>query len=216
VRALNVAGNVDLQGRGDDVELENVEGQVTIEGSWSGELQFRRLSKPLHFQGRQAEVNVQRVDGEVRVGRGFVHGESLVGPVMLRSNNKGCCDVRLSDFTSSLVVDVERGDVDLRPRNPMPKIDVELRNGNVELFLPKDAKFNLRARAERGELQNDYGDPLATVESDRGGTITGSVGDGAAITITNGRGLIAVRKLEDEPPAAPLTPQPPSPPKRMD
>ena len=46
-----VTGNVDLQGRGNDVELENVQGQVTIEGSWGGELQFRKLAKPLRFQG---------------------------------------------------------------------------------------------------------------------------------------------------------------------
>ena len=80
VRAIGVTGNVDLQGRGNDVELENVQGQVTIEGSWGGELQFRKLAKPLRFQGRQADLAVQRIDGEVRLGRGFVHGESLAGP----------------------------------------------------------------------------------------------------------------------------------------
>lgn len=216
VRAVNVTGGVDLQGRGNDVELENVQGQVTIQGNWGGELQFRKLAKPLHFQGRQADVNFERIDGEVRVGRGFVHGESVAGPIVLRSNNKGCCDVRLSDFSSSLQVDVERGDLDLRPMAPLSKIDVELRNGNVEFMIPKNAKFNLRARVEKGELQNDFGDPLTTVENDRGGTISGSVGEGPAVTINNARGMVAVRKLEEEPPAGPLTPRPPSPPRRVE
>ena len=213
VRAIGVTGNVDLQGRGNDVELENVQGQVTIEGSWGGELQFRKLAKPLRFQGRQADLSVQRVDGEVRLGRGFVHGESIAGPVVLRGHNNGCCDVRLSEFSSSLQVEVERGDVDLRPSNPIPKIDVELRNGNVDLVIPKGGKFTLKARAEKGELQNEYGDELQTNDTHRGGTISGNVGDGAAITINNARGMVTVRKSDEVPPAAPLTPVPPAPPK---
>jgi DUF4097 and DUF4098 domain-containing protein YvlB len=213
VRATGIAGNVDLQGRGNDVELENVEGQVTIEGSWGGELQFRRLAKPLRFQGRQADFNVQRIDGEVRLGRGFAHAESVEGPVVLRGHNNGCCDVRFTDFSSSLQVEVERGDVELRPATPMPKIDVELRNGNVDLIIPQGAKFNLKARADKGELQNEYGDILTTTEDRRGGVITGSVGDGASITINNARGMVRVRKSDEVPPEAPLTPRPPQPPR---
>jgi DUF4097 and DUF4098 domain-containing protein YvlB len=213
VRATGVTGDVDLQGRGNDVELENVAGQVTIEGSWGGELQFRRLAKPLRFQGRQAELAVQRVDGEVRLGRGFVHGDSVAGPVVLRGHQNGCCDVRFTDFTSSIQVDVERGDVDLRPSNPMPKIDVELRNGNVDLVIPKGGKFTIKARTDKGELQNEYGDALQTTENHRGGTITGNVGDGAAVTITNQRGMVTVRKSEEDAPEAPLTPRPPKQPR---
>jgi hypothetical protein len=111
-------------------------------------------------------------------------------------------------------MEVERGDVDLRPANPVPKIDVELRNGNVDLVIPKGGKFNLKARADRGELQNEYGDALKTAENDHGGTITGNVGDGAAITINSSRGMITVRKADESTSAAPLTPQPPSPPRR--
>jgi DUF4097 and DUF4098 domain-containing protein YvlB len=214
VRAIGVTGDVSLQGRGNDVELENVQGQVTIDGSWGGELQFRKLAKPLRFQGRQADLAVQRVDGEVRLGRGFVHGESVTGPVVLRGHNNGCCDVRFTDFTSSLQVEVERGDVDLRPSNPVPKIDIEVRNGNVDLVIPKGGKFTLKARADKGELQNEYGDALQTIDGHRGGTITGNVGDGAAITINNARGMVTVRKSDEEPPVAPLTPLPPKAPRR--
>ena len=36
IRATDVKGRIDLQGRGSDVELENIAGQVTISGSFSG------------------------------------------------------------------------------------------------------------------------------------------------------------------------------------
>jgi hypothetical protein len=214
VRAVGIAGDFDLQGRGNDVELENVQGQVSIDGSWGGELVFRNLAKPLRFQGRQADVHVQRIEGEVRVGRGFVTGETLGGPVVVRGHGKGCCDVRLNGFSSSLEVDVDGGDVELRPSNPMPKINVELDNGSVELAIPSGARFNLRAQVQKGEVNNDFGDALKSSDEGRGAILAGSVGEGAAITLLSRRGNISVRKSETEPSSAPLTPQPPRPPKK--
>jgi DUF4097 and DUF4098 domain-containing protein YvlB len=215
VRAQSVEGAVELQGRGNDVELESVKGQVTIDGSWGGELHFRNLAKPLRFQGVQAELQVQKISGDLRLGRGFLNGESLTGPVVLRGHNKGCCDVRLSDFNSSLELSVQRGDVDLRPGVPVPKMDVDVRNGNVDLAIPKGAKFNLKAHVDKGEVDNEYGDPLRTSDEARGGSISGNVGEGSSISITSERGRIMVRKAEEAPPSAPLTPQAPAPPRRI-
>jgi hypothetical protein len=217
VRATNVQGEVDLKGRGQDVELDDIKGQVTIDGSWGGELQFRNLAKPLRYQGVQAELQIERVTGEARLGRGFLNGDSLQGPIVLRGRSKGCCDVRLGDFTSSLNLEVERGDVELRPGVPLPKMDVNVRNGEVDLFLPATAKFNLRARVEKGEVENDYGDPLRTTDEDRGGTLTANTGNGPAIVVNMQRGNVRVRKAEDPlPPNSPLTPQPPPAPKAVD
>src|SRR4029079_5648041 len=48
--ALDVKGKIDIQGRGSDLELENVSGQVTITGGYMGSLEFKNLSKPLQFE----------------------------------------------------------------------------------------------------------------------------------------------------------------------
>ena len=47
-----VKGAFDLKGRGSDIDLQNMEGQVTITGAYSGVIQFRNLAKPLRFIGR--------------------------------------------------------------------------------------------------------------------------------------------------------------------
>ena len=44
-------GRLDLQGRGSDVELENIGGQVTVNGAYTGNLDFKNLAKPLNFEG---------------------------------------------------------------------------------------------------------------------------------------------------------------------
>src|SRR5204862_4811123 len=50
VRAADLKGSFNLQGRGSDIELENIAGQVTINGEYSGTMEFRALAKPLRFQ----------------------------------------------------------------------------------------------------------------------------------------------------------------------
>jgi putative adhesin/cell wall-active antibiotic response 4TMS protein YvqF len=210
IRAQGVKGTVDLQGRGNDVELESVQGQVTIDGSWGGELHFRDIAKPLRFQGMQAELQVQRVNGEMRLGRGFFNGESVTGPIVLRGHNKGCCDVHLSDYNSSLDLTLQRGDVDLRPALPLSKTDIDVRSGNVDLAIPRGAKFTLKARVDKGDIENDYGDTLRQTSESRGATLVGAVGDGPAVSITSERGTVTVRKSEGAPPSSPLTPQPPT------
>lgn len=210
VRAHAVQGSVDLRGRGNDIEFDGVQGQVTIEGSWGGEIRMRNVAKPIRYDGQQAEFQAQKVDGEIRLTRGSVEGESLSGPIVLRGHTKGCCDIKLSEFNSRLDVSVQRGDIELRPAsNPLPRIEVDLRNGNIDLALPPTAKFNLRARAEKGDVENDFGDALKLTNEDRGGLLTGSVGEGPQITMTSGRGTITVRKADNTVPSAPLTPQPP-------
>ena len=62
IRASDVKGKLELQGNGADVDLENIAGQVTVNGSYRGTLEFKNLAKPLVFEGsRNTELHVQAV-----------------------------------------------------------------------------------------------------------------------------------------------------------
>src|SRR5438874_11979180 len=52
-------GDVVIEGKGSDIELENIAGQVTVNGSYSGMLQFRKLL--LHSRIRIARFQMQRL-----------------------------------------------------------------------------------------------------------------------------------------------------------
>jgi DUF4097 and DUF4098 domain-containing protein YvlB len=212
VRAVDVKGDVDLKGsRANDVELENIQGQVVISGGFFGDMQFRNLAKPLRIEdsGRaHAELRVERTPGQLRVGRGYIEGADLVGPVIVNARSK---DVNLSDFTAAVEVQVERGDIELRPgKLPLPKIDVSTQAGRIELAVPEGARFALRATAHRGEITNDFGEPLKVSHEGDGATLTGTVGDGPALTLTTERGSVTVRKGSG---SGPLTPAPPQAPR---
>jgi hypothetical protein len=217
IRAIDVNGKLDVQGRGADIELENIQGQVTISGSYGGALEFKNLAKPLVFEGAlNTELHVQGVPGTISMNRSEVAANGVIGPVRLVTRSR---DIRLEAFTQSLELETERGDVQLQPALPVPPIEARSGYGRIELVLPEKAHFDLQATAERGDAINDFGAPIAERKEGRTSTLTGRVGDGPSIRITANRGSVSVRKegtasSEIPPPPAkmPKTPLPPRPP----
>ncbi|MCX6590756.1 MAG: DUF4097 family beta strand repeat-containing protein [Acidobacteria bacterium] len=224
VRAVNVKGTVEIRGRGDDLELENIDGQVTIVASYSGDINFRNLAKPARYESSNSNISFERLPGFLRLARGELVGAKIVGPIRITSKTK---DIRLSDYTNTVEIDVDRGDVELRPgKAPIFKTDVRTRNGDIELALPEGAKMDLTATTQRGETMIDY-PGLRTNREGQGGTIKSITNQGPAVQMETKRGGLTVRvatgsdagEWVDAPappkvsnaPAAPGAPKPPAP-----
>ena len=110
-------------------------------------------------------------------------------------------DIRLEDFTQSLDLETERGDIELTPgRVPLPKSEVHSAVGRIDLVLPEKAAFQLQATAEHGEATNDFGPAIQREVEGRTTTLKGTVGAGPLIRITADRGSVSVRK-EGTPPS---------------
>ncbi len=192
VRASDLKGNLDLQGRGSDLQLENISGQVTVNGSYSGTLSFRNLLRPLHFESPNTDFQVEKLPGQVSMDLGNLTGRNLVGPIRLKTRSK---DVRIEDFTDSLDLETDRGDIALDPgRVPLAKIDARSRIGKIELSLPEKAAFALVATTEHGEVLNDFGPQIQRQTNGRAATLKGTVGQGPTIAITTQHGSVLVRK----------------------
>lgn len=207
VRAMNVKGSVEISGRGGDVDLESIEGPVTVNGEFFGDLQFRRLSKPLRFESSQTELRVARTPGEVSVARGHLSANMITGPVFLRAKSK---DVEVSNFTDTMEVALDRGDITVHPgAGPLARMTLRTKAGDVELYVPPSAKFQVKAETRRGEIDHAFGDKLTAKHDGRGQTIEGGVGTaGPQITISTDRGDIGLRP-DDAPPPPPAPPLPP-------
>lgn len=214
LRAVNVKGNVEMKGSGSDVELENIEGASTVNGNFYGDLAFRKLAKPFRFESSNTEIRVAKVPGRIEMSRGHLTGDGLAGPVFVRGRSK---DVQLSGFSDSLELQIDKGDVELRPGSlPVGKMDVRIRGGDVDLALPNGAKVELNAVTERGEIYNGMGAPFQQGRQGKGARMTGSTGAGPALSIHTDRGKISVRSSAafdvPVPPAPPASPAPPPPP----
>jgi DUF4097 and DUF4098 domain-containing protein YvlB len=213
IRATDVTGTLDLEGRGSDVQLENITGVVSINGSYGGTLSFKNLAKPLHFESQNTDLRVEALPGQISMDLGELTARNLVGPIRLKTKTK---DVKIEDFTDSLELETERGDIAIEPgRMPLPKIDAKSRSGKIELALPEKAAFQLVATTEHGEAMNDFGPPIQKQTEGRASSLKGGTGKGPEISISTERGSVLVRKsgaveAEKGPPAAPAPPAPPA------
>jgi DUF4097 and DUF4098 domain-containing protein YvlB len=192
VRAVGIKGNLDLRGTGTDLQLEDVMGQVTIQGNYFGTLDFRNLAKSLHFESEQTDLRVEKLPGSISMDLGDFRAEDVTGPLRLRCQSR---DVHISNFSNDIEVNVERGDVELSPqRTPLAKMDVRLRAGDIDLTIPEKATFELHASTSQGDVDNQYGKGIETDSQGRSATIRSDSNGGPAIMMTTDRGNITVKK----------------------
>ena len=213
LRAVKVKGSVDLKGRGSDIDLQDIGGQVTINGTFTGNSQLHNLAKPLRLVTPYTEFSAEKLT-DMRVTLGNLTASDLTGPVRMTSSRSW--DVSLTNFTNSLDVNLNGGDVDLRPGLlPLAKMDVRSRTGHIELALPQSAKFDLTATSSRGSVDNEFGEPLKLQPTGRrGATLRGSNG-GPSVNISTESGQVVVRPAsatDNAPPVIPPVPaKPPQP-----
>jgi len=136
----------------------------------------------------------------MRVTLGNLNASDLTGPVRMTSSRSW--DVSLTNFTNSLDINLNGGDVDLRPGLlPLAKMEVRSRTGRIELALPQTAKFDLNASSTRGSVDNEFGEPLKLEPTGRrGATLRGSNG-GPSVNISTENSQILVRTASASDPA---------------
>ncbi len=173
---------------------------MTINGPYTGNIEFHNLGGSIHFKGPQTDFSAEKIPGDVRMPLGNFNGSNLVGPVHIETRVR---DVQISDFTNALDLSVDNGDIQLRPASPLARMDVRTRNGNIMMALPKDAKFAFTASTNIGSILNEFGSPLSIEEPRRGATLRGNNG-GPQVNVHVERGQITVREATpNEPPFEP-------------
>ena len=196
----DLKGRLDIQGRGSDIELENIAGPVVVNGAFNGNLDFKNLAKSLQFEGaRNTELAVAGVPGHINMDLGTFSAEGLTGPIRLTASSR---DIRISRFTNALELQNTRGDIELQPDHlPLPAIEARSSSGRIDLVLPDKATFQLDATSDHGEAFNDWGAPIQQQNDGRTATMKGNVGSGPTIHVTTTRGRISIRKESAPPPA---------------
>jgi DUF4097 and DUF4098 domain-containing protein YvlB len=207
IHAVDVKGKLDIQGQGADLDLENIQGPVTVSGAYNGSLSFKKLAKPLQFEGaRNTELNAQAIPGEISMDLSQFSANDVTGPMKLSTRS---LDIHVHQVTRSLEVETERGDIELLPGAPMPTIEARSGEGRIELALPSQGAFHLDATAEHGDVTNDFGAPIRQEVDGHTATLKGNVGNGPLVHITASRGSVEVRKEDAASSPAPAGKAPP-------
>jgi DUF4097 and DUF4098 domain-containing protein YvlB len=195
IRVVDSKGNVDVDGKGTDIQLENIGGEVTLNGSYSGTMEFKKLQKALRFQSPQTDMRVEKVPGSLTLDLGNLRANDVVGPMRFHSKSR---DIHIEEYQDSLDLDVsDRGDIEVSTsKTPLGKVELHTKNGNIDMALPENAAFELRANTNHGEAHNEYGTPVKLEISGRAASLKSAEGKGPTIVANCDRGSISLKKSQ--------------------
>ena len=209
-----ISSDVSIEGRANDVSIEDVKGGLHLDGEFMESLKLSRIAQAIVFRSSRTELQFESLKGDLDLDSGDLQASDLVGPVRLNTRSK---DIRLTGISGDVRLQDENGSVEVR-MTKLGSAQIENRSGDISLFVPDKAGFQIDARARNGEIESDFSD-IKINSTDDQATATGSVnGGGPHVIINNEHGTIEIRKnssaAEDvEEPKAPKTPKGPKAPK---
>jgi hypothetical protein len=216
-RISQVASDVSIEGRANDVSIEDVKGAVHLDGEFMESVKLAKISQPVTFKSSRTDLDFSRLDGDLNLDSGDLQASDLIGPLRLTTRSK---DIRLTGVSGDVRLQDENGSVELR-MNKMGSMQVDNRKGDIQIYLPDKAGFQVDARARNGEVESDF-DQLKIDNANDQAIATGTIGGGGPrLVVNNEHGTIEIRKTSSlaeapeppTPPKAPKAPRAPEPPK---
>lgn len=190
IRCANISGAVTLRGRGDDISLNKIAGDVNVDGTYVGTIELQDIANPVRVQNGRTQFDARRITGELTLARGSLDGRGISGPTKVTTH---ATDVTLADFNDELEVNTDRGDVELRPAIPLGRLTVRISSGNIDLKLPHSAGLVLTASTRHGTVDSNLGSSFHEEAQGGGASVQGAVGKGPEVTLSTNRGNITLR-----------------------
>jgi DUF4097 and DUF4098 domain-containing protein YvlB len=213
-RVSQVSSDVSVDGRANDVSLEDIKGTIRLNGDFMESLKLARIAKPVVFKSSRTEMSFNKLDGALDLDSGDLHLSDVSGPLRVTTRSK---DVRVNGSSGDVRLQDENGAVEIRV-NKMGSMQVENRQGDIRIFLPDKSAFQVEAHVRNGEIESDFGE-VKIDNGDDQASASGTVGSGGPrMVLNNEHGTIEIRKgssmPEDMPPIPkiPHLPRGPHPP----
>jgi hypothetical protein len=204
VRIQQVTGDVQVGGRISEVSLADVKGSAQLEGEFQESVKLERIAKTVTFKSSRTDMEFSRISGSLDLDSEDLRADEITGPLHLTTRSK---NVRLDAVSGDVRLKDDNGTVELTMRT-LGNVQIDNRNGDVQLAVPEKAGFRLDASTRGGEIQSDF--PELKVNNDEHeAKASGSVGNGAShIVINNEHEGIGIRKASAMPPVPPVPSNP--------
>jgi len=215
-RISQVSSDLAVQGRVNDISLEDIKGAVQLNGEFMENVKLSKIAKSVSFKSSRTDMDLVRLDGDLELDSGDLRASNVVGPLRLVTRSK---DIQLNGVSGDVRLQDENGPIEMHV-SKMGSIQIDNRSAGVQIFLPEKASFQLDARARNGDIQTDFSS-VKVNSGDDVSTATGIVGTGGPrLQVNNEHGDIEIRRGSvvaevPTPPAPgkmPHTPAPPGPP----
>jgi DUF4097 and DUF4098 domain-containing protein YvlB len=207
-RLAHVKGNVTIQGKANEVAVEDVEGEAHLNGEFQESVRLVRISKTVSFHSSRTDMEFARLDGRLDLDSGDLRADSLNGPMRLTTRSK---DIALEGVSGDLRLEDSNGTVEVGLHKP-GNIQIDNRKGDVQVSIPPNTAIKVEARTREGEIESDF-DEIIVDKHDRQSSASGSIGaNGPRLVMNCEKGAIEIRKgtVAVVPPAPPIPPATPA------
>jgi DUF4097 and DUF4098 domain-containing protein YvlB len=199
-----LTGPVSVEGHSGDIDIADVTGDLMLHGEFFGTTNLGHVHGAVQFETSRTKFSAARLDDEFSVDRDSLNASQLLGPLVLHTAEK---NITLDRVQGSVDIDNRNGTVNVTNAAPLSTITIVNKHGSVDLGLPGNSGFQLKADTRNGDMENDFG--FATSEGNGSHSMSGTVhGGGPMVTISTSDGDVTVRSSS----VAPLPPAPPAPP----
>ena len=204
VKIEQVTGDVHVEGRVNELSVADVKGGAQLEGEFQESVKLARIAKNVTFKSSRTDMEFSRIEGSLDLDSDDLHADEITGPVHLSTKSK---NIRLEAVSGDVRLQDDNGTVEVGMRT-LGNIQIDNRNGDIQLAVPEKAGFRLDARTRGGEIQSEFPE-LKVDNNDQEGKASGSVGNAAShIVLNNEHEGIEIRKASAIPPRPPEPPNP--------
>ena len=209
-RLGHVKGDVTIQGKANEVAVEDVDGALHLNGEFQESVRLVRISKTVSFRSSRTDMEFSRLDGRLDLDSGDLRADSLYGPMRLTTRSK---DIALEGLSGDLRLEDQNGTVEVGLHKP-GNIQIDNHKGDVQVSIPPNTAIRVEARTRHGEIQSDF-DEIKVDNHDNQSSASGSIGtNGPRLVMNCERGTIEIRKgtvavVPPAPPTPPATPAKP-------
>src|SRR5258707_13038675 len=177
-RLAHVKGDVTIQGKANEVAVEDVDGTVRLNGELRESVRLVRISKRVGFRSSRTKMEFARLDGRLDLDSGALRADSLSGPMRLTTRSK---DIALEGLSGDLRLEDENGTVEVGLHKP-GNIQIDNRKGDVRVSIPPNTPIRVEARTHQGEIESDF-EEIKVDNRNNKSSASGSIG-------TNGSRLV--------------------------
>jgi DUF4097 and DUF4098 domain-containing protein YvlB len=202
-----VKGDVTIQGKANEVAVEDVDGAVHLNGEFQESVRLVLISKTVAFHSSRTDMEFARLDGRLDLDSGDLRADSLAGPMHLTTRSK---DINLSGISGDLRLEDSSGTVEVGLYKP-GNIQIDNHKGDIQVSIPPNTAVRIEARVRNGEIQSDF-DELKIETGGHQASAAGLIGtNGPKLVINGENGNIEIRRgsVAVVPPAAPAAPAAP-------
>jgi len=204
--AEHVKGDITIQGRANEVDLEDVDGAVHLNGEFQESTRLVRVSKTVSFHSSRTDMEFSSLDGRLDLDSGDLRADSLNGPMRLTTRSK---DISLEGLSGDLRLQDSNGTVEVGLRKP-GNIQIDNHKGDVQISIPPNTPVKIEARTHEGEIESDF-EEIKVENNDNQSSASGSIGtNGPPVVVNCEKGTIEIRKATVAPLAPPAPPSKPA------